>query len=109
MPVLVKLTPKITKPDPIEGAPPKYSDEWLARRFADQHEHDLQYVAKWARWFHFDGKRWRVDELLTDIRFAREEEPRNAHSSQTPARGAVTNAAISADVHNTSTETSTVR
>ena len=72
MPVVFKMPSKVTKPEPIVAAPPQYSDEWLARQFANKHENDLRYIAQSDRWFHFDGKRWQPDELLINIRFARE-------------------------------------
>jgi putative DNA primase/helicase len=33
-----------------------------ARRFTDEHQDDLRYVAKWKRWHVWDGKRWRPDD-----------------------------------------------
>jgi putative DNA primase/helicase len=46
----------------IEPAPPSFSDEALALRFAERHASDLRYVAAWGRWYFWDGKVWRSDE-----------------------------------------------
>jgi putative DNA primase/helicase len=42
--------------------PPAFTDEALALSFASKHGGQLRYVAKFGRWFVFDGMRWRADE-----------------------------------------------
>lgn len=44
--------PAVISDDP---RPPAFSDEALALRFADQHAHDLRYVAAWGRWLSWRG------------------------------------------------------
>src|SRR5215204_4619931 len=48
---------------PIEDAP-EFSDETLALRFADQHQHDLRYVSAWGRWLQYTGQHWVFDDTL---------------------------------------------
>lgn len=52
-------------------APPAFSDEALALRFAERHRHDLRYVAAWGRWLSYDGQRWRFDDTLVAFDRAR--------------------------------------
>jgi P4 family phage/plasmid primase-like protien len=47
------------------------SDDDLALDFADEHENDLRYVAKWGRWLIYDGTRWAEDETLATFDLAR--------------------------------------
>lgn len=54
-----------------EILPPEYSDDALALRFADRHEHDLRFVSKWGRWFRWDGTYWRIDHTLLAFDLAR--------------------------------------
>jgi putative DNA primase/helicase len=54
-----------------EIRPPHFSDEALALSFADQHEDDLRYVAKFGRWLSWDGRRWRFDDTLHAFDLAR--------------------------------------
>lgn len=53
-----------------EIAPP-FSEEAIALEFAAEHAGHLRYVAKWGRWYLFDGKRWTVDEKRTTYTLAR--------------------------------------
>jgi len=55
-----------------EPRPPLYSDESLALRFAEEYGDDLRYVAKWGRWFLYDGARWREDDRLKAFTYARQ-------------------------------------
>ena len=55
----------------LDGAPPTFSDDALARRFADRHADDLRFIAAWGQWFRFDGKRWRQDATLYAFDLAR--------------------------------------
>ena len=43
-----------------------------ARRFAKEHQADLNHVAKWKRWLVWDGKRWIPDEAAEVQRRAKE-------------------------------------
>jgi phage/plasmid-associated DNA primase len=36
----------------------------IANAFAEKHAGDLRYVAKWSKWFSFDGTLWREDTTL---------------------------------------------
>jgi putative DNA primase/helicase len=54
-----------------EILPPEYSDDALALRFADRHEYDLRFVAKWGRWLRWDGTYWRIDHTLLAFDLAR--------------------------------------
>lgn len=38
------------------------SDDELALRFTERHQHQLRYVAAWDRWLIWDGMRWARDE-----------------------------------------------
>jgi putative DNA primase/helicase len=44
--------------------PPAFSDEALALRFSEQHEHQLRYVDAWGRWLVWNGSVWRFDDTL---------------------------------------------
>jgi putative DNA primase/helicase len=57
--------------DSNEDRPPGYSDDALAIRFADQHAHDLRFVAGWGRWLRWDGTVWLFDETLFALNSAR--------------------------------------
>ena len=54
-----------------EPRPPAFTDEALALRFADIHQHDLRYVAKWGKWLHYDGTCWQFDDTLFGFDLAR--------------------------------------
>ncbi len=41
-----------------------FSEDDLASRFSTEHVDNLRYVAKWSRWFEWDGQRWREDETV---------------------------------------------
>ncbi len=41
-----------------------FSEDDLASRFSTEHVDTLRYVAKWSRWFEWDGQRWREDETV---------------------------------------------
>ncbi len=41
-----------------------FSEDDLASRFSAEHVDSLRYVAKWSRWFEWDGQRWREDETV---------------------------------------------
>jgi putative DNA primase/helicase len=43
------------------SAPP-FSEEALALNFAALHAADMRYVAKWNKWFRWDGARWKEDD-----------------------------------------------
>ncbi len=63
--------PEPNEADQAEPAPPGFSDEALALKFADEHANDLRYVAKWGRWLFFDGMRWQFDDTLHAFDLAR--------------------------------------
>lgn len=54
----------------LEPAPAQ-SEEALALSFAERHECDLRYVAKWKIWLVWDGKRWKPDDSLQAFDFSR--------------------------------------
>jgi putative DNA primase/helicase len=54
-----------------EILPPEFSDDALALRFADRHERDLRFVAKWGRWLRWDKTCWRMDDTLLAFDLAR--------------------------------------
>jgi putative DNA primase/helicase len=54
------------------GAAPPHSEEALALAFAERHATTLRYVAKWGRWFIWDGTCWREDEKRQVFTLARE-------------------------------------
>jgi putative DNA primase/helicase len=58
--------------------PPEYSDDALALRFADNHAAKWRYVAKWGKWMHWDGKRWREDDVRRVFNLARKSNRRAA-------------------------------
>ncbi len=41
-----------------------FSEDDLASRFSAEHVDDLRYVARWGRWFKWDGCCWREDETI---------------------------------------------
>jgi len=42
----------------------RFTDLGNAKRFAGKYRERLRYCEKWARWFVWDGMRWREDEVL---------------------------------------------
>ncbi len=50
---------------------PLYSDDDLALRFADRHEHDLRFVDEWGRWLRWNEPSWQFDKTLNAFDFAR--------------------------------------
>jgi putative DNA primase/helicase len=52
-------------------APPGGLEDAIALEFAEQHAHDLRYVAIWNRWLQYDGVRWRIEETLGAFDLAR--------------------------------------
>ncbi len=40
------------------------SEDYLASRFSERHAGSLRYVAKWNRWYRWDGSRWIEDSTL---------------------------------------------
>ena len=46
------------------GDIPPTSEFALALAFAEQHAHEVRYVAKWNRWLAYDGLCWRFDDTL---------------------------------------------
>jgi putative DNA primase/helicase len=62
---------KATKRAKKANAPPAFTDEALALRFADKHADDLRYVAAWGRWLHWTGTHWQLDDTLRAFDFAR--------------------------------------
>jgi len=47
-----------------EIRPPGFSDDAIAELFAERFSPTLRYVAKWGRWFEYDGSRWVEDDTL---------------------------------------------
>jgi putative DNA primase/helicase len=48
----------------LDQRPPEFSDDALALQFANKHHEDRLYVAKWATWLAWDGRRWAPDDTL---------------------------------------------
>jgi hypothetical protein len=57
-------------PPPLDDAP-RFSDEDLALRFANEHAHRLRYVAEWNKWVQWDGVRWQFDKDLSTFSLVR--------------------------------------
>ncbi len=56
---------ELTYEDPSGNArSPAYSDDALALRFAERHERNRLYVARWSKWLTWDGRRWSGDDTL---------------------------------------------
>ncbi len=51
--------------------PPAFTDEALALRFAERHQHMLGYVAAWGRWLIREPGVWRFDDTLRAFDLAR--------------------------------------
>jgi len=43
---------------------PELSDDRIADAFAEEHRHDLRYVARRGHWYVWNGKQWREDDTL---------------------------------------------
>ncbi len=52
-------------------AVPLYSDEDLALRFAERHQHDLRFVNDWGRWMSWNKSRWQFDNTLSAYNLSR--------------------------------------
>ena len=64
--------PKVEAPDPDAiGVPAEYSDDALATAFANEHCDKLVYVHAWGRWMQWDGARWRSDDTMQHMAYAR--------------------------------------
>ena len=50
---------------------PDLSEDQLALRFAEKHQHRLRHVAAWGKWFLFDGSTWREDATLMTMSWSR--------------------------------------
>lgn len=48
-----------------------FSEDELALLFTHAHGTDLRYVAKWSRWFRWNGMCWKEDEILNVFDCAR--------------------------------------
>jgi D5 N terminal like len=59
---------KVPQPDGDEAPRPikriEPTDDQIADIFAEEHRHDLRYVAAWGKWFEWTGKLWREDLTL---------------------------------------------
>jgi phage/plasmid-associated DNA primase len=51
-------------PSSLATVAPANSEEYLSLIFADRHEADLRFVAKWGQWFRWDNTRWLLEETL---------------------------------------------
>jgi Primase C terminal 2 (PriCT-2)/D5 N terminal like len=54
-----------------EHRAPTFSEESLALIFANRHERNLRYVAKWGSWMQWDGARWAFDETMCAFSLSR--------------------------------------
>jgi hypothetical protein len=50
---------------------PIFSEDDLALRFADRHEHDLRYVDDWGRWMRWSESRWKFENTLAAFDLSR--------------------------------------
>lgn len=57
--------------DLIDDRPTAYSDDALALRFTERHEHELRFVSCWGRWVIWNGQRWEVDNTNRAVDLAR--------------------------------------
>jgi putative DNA primase/helicase len=57
--------------DCAEDRPAAWSDDALALRFTERHEHDLRFVNLWGRWLIWNGQRWQTDETQHAIELGR--------------------------------------
>ena len=78
---------------------PAHSEEALALAFAKRHARELRYVAKWGKWYRWDGNRWQEDitRKVFDLarRVCREAAARaNRHSVAKAIASAKTRAAV---------------
>jgi putative DNA primase/helicase len=55
----------------MEKADRWLSEDRIALLFAEAHADDLRYVAKWSKWFRYDGVRWAEDTTLRAFDMAR--------------------------------------
>lgn len=46
-----------------DGRPDPRTDTANARRFVELHGERVRYVGTWGKWFVWDGKRWRMDDI----------------------------------------------
>ena len=44
--------------------PPRFSEEAIALRFAEQYQSELRYVSRWGHWLRWDRTRWAEDDTL---------------------------------------------
>lgn len=57
----ISKRPQIEEPD---VRPSEFSDDALARYFADQQQNRLRYVEPWGRWYIWDDTVWKADDSL---------------------------------------------
>src|SRR5262249_33489721 len=58
-----------------DGAPDMgdpFTEDALALRFTEQHQHELRYVAAQSTWYKWDGARWKPEKTLLAFNLARE-------------------------------------
>jgi hypothetical protein len=60
----VSLSSASPPPPSSSVVAPANSEESLALIFADRHESDLRFVAKWGQWLRWDATRWALEETL---------------------------------------------
>ncbi|MCA3562350.1 MAG: hypothetical protein IOC82_15100 [Aestuariivirga sp.] len=51
--------------------PSEFSDDALARHFADEQQHRLRFVEPWGRWYIWNGTVWKTDDSLEALDIAR--------------------------------------
>jgi putative DNA primase/helicase len=49
-----------------------FTEDALALRFTEQHQHELRYVAARSTWYKWDGARWKPEKTLLAFNLARE-------------------------------------
>src|SRR5262245_37985025 len=82
---------------PVADTAPQFSEEAIALDFAARHADSLRYVAKWGKWFVWDGACWREDtkrRVFTLARALCRETARSANKGGKTIASAKTRAAV---------------
>jgi putative DNA primase/helicase len=79
---------------------PEYSDDNLARQFAERHKNSLRYVKDWNRWLEWDGSHWVEDRTVHTFEKARSLCREVAATANSKTALTLTSAKKRADVEN---------
>jgi putative DNA primase/helicase len=52
--------------------PPEFSDDALAIRFSNRHQHELRHIASWNKWLQWTGQVWQTEGTLQVFDYARQ-------------------------------------